>query len=90
MVEMDVPDDYIICSGKSVSLRSIIHHVFHLLDLDLDRIRINKKYFRPSEITDIYGDNTKAKNKLGWEYQMDFTAVVEEILVEYQKNFYHV
>jgi GDPmannose 4,6-dehydratase len=90
MVEMETPDDYIICSGKSVSLRSIIHHVFHLLGIELDRIRINKKYFRPSEINDIYGDNAKAKNKLGWEYQMEFADVVEEILVEYQNNFYHV
>jgi GDPmannose 4,6-dehydratase len=89
MVEMDSPDDYIICSGKSVSLRSIINHVFDYLSIDLDRIKINKKYFRPSEISDIYGDNTKAKNKLGWEYQMDFKDVLEEILVEYQNNFYH-
>lgn len=89
MVEMDTPDDYIICSGKSVSLRSIIHHVFDYLSIDLDRIKINKRYFRPSEISDIYGDNTKAKNKLGWEYQMDFKDVVKEILVEYQNNFYH-
>jgi GDPmannose 4,6-dehydratase len=90
MVEMKTPDDYIICSGKSVSLRSIIHHVFHLLGIELNRIKINKKYFRPSEINDIYGDNAKAKNKLGWEYRMEFADVVEEILVEYQNNFYHV
>lgn len=89
MVEMDSPDDYIICSGKSISLRSIIHHVFDYLSIDLDRIKINKRYFRPSEISDIYGDNTKAKNKLGWDYQMDFKDVVEDILVEYQNNFYH-
>jgi GDPmannose 4,6-dehydratase len=89
MVEMDEPDDYIICSGKSISLRSIIHHLFTILDIDLGRIRINKNFFRPSEIQDIYGDNAKAKNKLGWDYQMEFTAVLEEILIEYQNNFYN-
>ena len=89
MVEMNEPDDYIICSGKSISLRVIIHHLFNYLNIDLDRIKINQKFFRPSEIVDIYGDNSKAKNKLGWDYQMEFTDVLEEIVIEYQNNFYN-
>ena len=89
MVQMDQPDDYIICSGKSISLRSIIEHVFNLLDIDLDRIQINEKFFRPSEITEIYGDNSKAKEKLNWNYDMAFPDVIEEILIEYQNNFYN-
>lgn len=90
MVQMDQPDDYIICSGKSISLRGIIEHIFNLLNLDLDRIKINKKFFRPSEISDIYGDNSKAKAKLDWNYEMEFTDVIEDILTEYQNNFYNV
>jgi len=89
MVNMDKPDDYIICSGKSVSLRSIVYHLFEYLNIDLDRIKINSDFFRPSEIVDIYGDNSKAKSKLGWNYEMEFTTVLEEILIEYQNNFYN-
>ena len=89
MVQMKVPDDYIICSGKSISLRGIIHQLFNYLDLDLGRIKINKELFRPSEISDIFGNNSKAKNKLGWDYQMKFEDVIEEILIEYQENFYN-
>jgi len=89
MITMDKPDDYIICSGKSISLRSIIEHLFTFLNIDLDRVHINESYFRPSEIDDIYGNNAKAKRKLGWDYQMDFKCVLEEILIEYQNNFYH-
>jgi GDPmannose 4,6-dehydratase len=89
MVQMNKPDDYIICSGKSISLRSVIEHLFNLLGIDLDRIKINKKYFRPSEILDIYGDNFKAKEKLDWNYDKPFTVVIQEILEEYQKNFYN-
>lgn len=89
MVQMDEPDDYIICSGKSISLKNIIHHLFNYLDLDLGRIRVNKAYFRPSEINDIYGDNSKAKKKLGWKYDLPFENVLEEILVEYQNNLYN-
>lgn len=89
MVEMDEPDDYIICSGKSISLRSIVEHLFGYLGIDLDKIKINKKFFRPSEISDIYGNNSKAKNELEWDYDMDFTDVLAEIVVEYQNNFYN-
>lgn len=89
MVEMKSPDDYIICSGRSISLRDIIYHLFDYLGIDRDRIVINKAFFRPSEILDIYGDNTKAKNILKWDYSMDFKTVVEEILKEYNANFYN-
>ncbi|MDB9964275.1 GDP-mannose 4,6-dehydratase [Vicingaceae bacterium] len=89
MIKMNEPDDYIICSGKSISLRSILHHLFNYLDIDLDKIKINTDLFRPSEIIDIYGDNSKAKNKLGWNYDVEFTVVLEEILNEYRNNFYH-
>jgi GDPmannose 4,6-dehydratase len=89
MVKMDRPDDYIICSGTSISLRSIIYHLFNYLGIDKDRVVINQSFFRPSEIQDIYGDNTKAKTVLGWDYNMKFTEVIEEILNEYQTNFYH-
>lgn len=90
MVEMNSPDDYIICSGKSISLREIIEHLFEHLGIEKDRIIINESFFRPSEIQDIFGDNSKAKKVLGWDYQMDFKEVIIEILNEYKTNFYNV
>lgn len=90
MVLMQNPDDYMICSGKSISLRFIIEHLFNHLGIDLDRIHINKKFFRPSEIEDIYGDNRKAKRKLKWNYQLEFSDVIVRILTEYENNFYNV
>ncbi len=89
MVQMDDPEDYIICSGKSVSLKDIAYHLFDFLGIDRDRIRINSSLFRPSEISDIYGDNSRAKSQLGWEYNMDFTEVIEKIAIEYKENIYH-
>jgi GDPmannose 4,6-dehydratase len=90
MVFMDKPDDYIICSGKSITLRSIIYHIFNFLGIDRSKLVVNKSLFRPAEIIDIYGDNSKAKNILEWNYDKDFTEVIEEILLEYKLNFYHV
>lgn len=89
MVKMTNADDYIICSGESISLKSVIEHLFNYLNIDLDRIKINESFFRPSEIQDIYGDNTKAKKELGWKYDLKFTEVLEKVFNEYEQNFYH-
>lgn len=88
MAEADVMEDLLICSGQSITLRSIIEHVFNCLDISHDRIVVDKKFFRPSEIQDIYGDNSKAKVKLNWNYNLNFYDVVESILKEYEQNFY--
>lgn len=89
MVQMDEADDFIICSGKSISLYQVILHIFSCLGISEDRISIDKSLFRPSEIEDIYGDNTKAKQLLGWDYKLDFEDVLELILEEYKANFYY-
>jgi GDPmannose 4,6-dehydratase len=80
MLQQDEPDDYIICSGTSITLRSIIEHVFSVLNIPADRLVINPEYYRPTDIVDIYGDNTKAKMKLGWAYERSFFNVLEELL----------
>lgn len=88
MLQQDEPDDYIICSGVSVTLRSIIEHVFNLLDISHDRLVINPEYYRPTDITDIYGDNRKAREKLNWQYDRNFYDVVEELL-ELESRHWH-
>ncbi|MCH1547540.1 MAG: GDP-mannose 4,6-dehydratase [Flavobacteriaceae bacterium] len=90
MMESDSMDDYIICSGKSISLRSIIEYVFSYLNISKDRIIEDEKFYRPSEIDDICGDNSKAKKYLKWDYDLSFYKVLENIIEEYQSNFYHV
>lgn len=90
MAEDSVKEDYIICSGKSISLRSVIEHVFNCLGISLDKIVVDKKFFRPSEISDIYGDNSKAINKLNWSYDLSFYSVIELILEEYSRYIYEV
>jgi GDPmannose 4,6-dehydratase len=90
MTESDSMDDYIICSGKSITLRSIIEHVFSCLNISKNRIIEDERFFRPSDIVDIYGDNSKAKKHLKWKYDLSFYTVIENILEEYQSNFYNV
>ena len=84
MMQHDKPDDYIIASGKSVSIREIIHYVFDQVGVSKDKIVINKAFFRPNEIVDIYGDASKAKSQLGWQYDMSFFDVLDILIQEEQ------
>lgn len=79
--------DYFICSGKSIFLRDIIYHVFDKLSLDRSSLFVNPKLFRPSEIKDLYGDNSAAKEKLGWDYEKSFFDVLDVMLEEELKNY---
>ncbi len=86
MLQQDVADDFFICSGTSVSLRSIVEFVFDYLNVPNNKLVINHDYYRPTEIPDIYGDNTKAKTELGWQYDMSFYDVLK-ILIDEEIRF---
>lgn len=88
MLQQEQPDDYLVCSGSSVSLRSIIMHIFNRLSLGEDKLVINKDLYRPTDIQDIFGDNTKAKLKLNWEYDLNFFDVIDIMLEEEERNKY--
>ncbi len=81
ILQADNPSDFIICSGKSILLRDIVEYIFDKMNLDKTLIVEDKSLFRPNEIEDIYGDNSKAKEVLGWEYSMSFYEVLD-ILIE--------
>jgi GDPmannose 4,6-dehydratase len=82
MLQAEIADDYIICSGKSITLRSIIEYLFNKLNISIDKIIIDPDLFRPTDIEDIYGDSTPVKNKLGWNYDVDFYTVLDLMIVE--------
>jgi GDPmannose 4,6-dehydratase len=87
MLQQEKPDDYIICSGKSVSLREIIEHIFGRLGIPMDRLVVSKDLFRPTEIMDNYGDNSKARTNLNWEYNLSFFDVLDILLEEEMRSF---
>jgi GDPmannose 4,6-dehydratase len=87
LLQQKVPEDYLICSGKSVSLREIVNYVFDKLGISKDRMTINQSLFRPTEIEDIYGSTEKARRDLGWHYDLPFFAVIDNILAEEEKNY---
>jgi len=86
MMQHDIPDHYILASGISVSLKDIIFYIFDTLNIDRAKVMVNKDFFRPNEIMDIYGDSSKAKKELNWEYEMSFFEVLDIIIEESIKN----
>lgn len=87
LLQQDKPDDYIISSGKSITLREVVYYVFDKLGIDRSKIKINPAFFRPTEIEDIYGSNKKARTVLNWQYDMDFFEVLNLIIEEEYKNY---
>ncbi|WP_028845359.1 GDP-mannose 4,6-dehydratase [Thermodesulfovibrio thiophilus] len=85
ILQSDKADDFIICSGKSILLRDIVEYVFNFLNIDKRLIVEDKNLFRPNEIEDIYGDNSKAREILDWNYDMSFFEVLD-ILIEEELN----
>jgi len=86
MLQIEEGDDFVICSGQSILLRDIVNYVFNYLNIDQERIIEDKTFLRPNEIIDIYGDNTKAKLKLKWEYNLSFYEVLDILIEEERQN----
>lgn len=87
MLQSDTPEDFIICSGQSVSLKEIIYYVFKRLDINNDKLIIDPALYRPTDIEDIYGDNSKAKKILKWEYNLSFFQVLDILIEKEIENF---
>jgi GDPmannose 4,6-dehydratase len=82
MLQQDEPDDFVIATGETHSVREFLEAVFSVLDLDWQKhVEIDQRYFRPSEVDVLCGDPTRARTKLGWTPSVTFAELVE-IMVE--------
>lgn len=76
MLQQDQPDDYVVATGKMISVRDFCKLCFAELDLDYrDFVEIDPRYFRPAEVEQLLGDATKAKQQLGWTPQTSVEAL---------------
>ena len=78
MTQQETPDDYVVATGETHTVREFLQVVFDYAGLDIDKyVRIDERLFRPHEVPLLLGDATKAKEKLGWEPKVDFEGLAK-------------
>jgi GDPmannose 4,6-dehydratase len=77
MLQADTPDDYVIATGETHSVREFLEHAFTHAGLDWEaHVEIDPRYFRPSEVDVLLGDASKARERLGWAPKVGFEELV--------------
>ncbi|OGI03491.1 MAG: GDP-mannose 4,6-dehydratase [Candidatus Melainabacteria bacterium GWF2_37_15] len=78
MLQQNEPDDYVIATGETHSIREFLDEAFSYVGLDWQKyVEIDPRYFRPAEVDLLIGDATKAKQKLGWQPKVTFKELVK-------------
>ena len=78
MLQQDKPDDYVIATGETHSVREFLEESFKYVGLDYKKyVEFDKRYLRPAEVDVLIGDASKAKKKLGWEPKTTFKELVK-------------
>src|SRR5439155_7950102 len=78
MLQQDAPDDYVIATGETHSVREFLEVAFDYAELDWKkRVEVDPRYYRPAEVDVLMGDYSKAKRKLGWQPKTKFDDLVK-------------
>ena len=78
MLQQDTPDDFVIGTGESHTVREFAERAFQAADLDWqDYVVVDSRYFRPAEVDHLRADPTKARKALGWEPTVGFEQLVQ-------------
>ncbi len=81
MLQQDKPDDYVVATGETHSVRELLELAFSYFDLDYrDFVEFDTKYTRPSEVDVLLGDATKTRETLGWKPEVDFRGLVKMMI----------
>jgi GDPmannose 4,6-dehydratase len=82
MLQQDKPDDYVVATNETHSVKEFCQETFGLLGLDWEKyVKYNERYERPAEVELLIGDPAKARKQLGWEPKVRFKELVK-IMVE--------
>jgi GDPmannose 4,6-dehydratase len=77
MLQQEQPDDYVIATGETHSVREFLEEAFSHVGLHWqDHVKVDPKYFRPAEVDVLLGDPRKAAEKLGWKPRVTFKELV--------------
>jgi GDPmannose 4,6-dehydratase len=81
MLQADEPEDYVIATGETHSVREFVEKVFSRLDLDWQEyVEIDPRYYRPAEVELLLGDPSKARERLSWQPAVDLDGLVDMMI----------
>ena len=81
IIDHSVPEDFVVATGQTHTVRDLVEMVFSNLDLDYrDFVFQNPRYMRPEELPYLRGDASKARSVLGWEPEVTFESLVKEMV----------
>ncbi|MFT8950361.1 MAG: GDP-mannose 4,6-dehydratase, partial [Liquorilactobacillus hordei] len=81
MLQQEKPDDYVIATGRTTSIRDFCKIAFSYVGLNYeDHVKVSSAFFRPAEVEVLLGDATKAKSKLGWIANTSLEEMVKEMV----------
>lgn len=77
MLQQDTPDDYVIATGKMISVEEFCKKAFARFSMNYkDHVEIDEKYYRPAEVDQLLGDPLKAMRKLGWKPNVNIDELI--------------
>jgi GDPmannose 4,6-dehydratase len=83
MLQQERPDDFVVATGVSHSVRELVEIAFERVGLDWQKyVRVEQGLLRPAEVDHLLGDSTKARSQLGWRPEVDFRQLVEMMVDE--------
>jgi GDPmannose 4,6-dehydratase len=78
MLQADEPDDYVVATGETHTVREFLEHAFRCAGLEWEpHVEIDPRYYRPSEVDVLLGDASKARERLGWVPKVGFEDLVK-------------
>ena len=88
MLQQDEPDDYVIATGETHSVREFLTEAASHLGMDWEKhVEFDARYLRPAEVDALHGDPSKAREKLGWEPKTKFKELVK-IMIEHDVKLF--
>jgi GDPmannose 4,6-dehydratase len=77
MLQQDEPEDFVVATGKTHSVRDLLDVAFGCVGLDpADYVRVDERFIRPADVDQLVGDATKAREKLGWVPEVTFEELI--------------
>ena len=87
IINHETPDEWIVATGKTHSVRDLCETVFSKLDMDYrDYVVQNPKYMRPEELKYLKGESQKTRDVLGWQPEYTFESMLEEMIQRWMKE----